>query len=56
MWLTKVHTSQEAPTFISGSSSLEIKKKCLLNLKAWVMNWIVLQKILTGVVLVFFGI
>ena len=24
MWLTKVHTSQEAPTFISGSSSLEI--------------------------------
>ena len=23
MWLTKAHTSQEAPTFISGSSSLE---------------------------------
>ena len=26
MWLTKVHTSQEAPTFISGSSSLEIDR------------------------------
>ena len=24
MWLTKAHTSQEAPTSISGSSSLEI--------------------------------
>ena len=32
MWLTKAHTSQEAPTPISGSSSLNALSKFKLNL------------------------
>ena len=32
MWLTKAHTSQEAPTSTSGSSSLRLKGKYKINL------------------------
>ena len=35
MWLTKAHTSQEAPTSISGSSSQKNKIIDILKLKCY---------------------
>ena len=42
MWLTKAHTSQEAPTSISGSSS---RKATISNiLKSFIENEILFEK------------
>ena len=42
MWLTKAHTSQEAPTYISGSSS---RKATISNiLKSFIENDILFEK------------
>jgi|GEM_PF-4294879 len=42
MWLTKAHTSQEAPTSISGSSS---RKATISNiLKSFIENDILFEK------------